>query len=70
MWELGGEGGGRWYVKVSPSAKFFTRETRAYRLVVPALGQSRAPHLIDIRAQDLAPLLTALPGAPAPRRRN
>lgn len=43
----------------------FTRETRAYRHVVPALGHSRAPHLIDSRAQDLVLLLTAVPGAPA-----
>ncbi|MFB6884178.1 phosphotransferase enzyme family protein [Streptomyces noursei] len=66
VWELEGGGGGRWYVKVSPSVKFFTRETRAYRHVVPALGQGRAPHLLDSRAQDLAVLLTAAPGTPAP----
>ncbi len=52
----------RWSVN---SAKFFTRETRAYRHVVPALGHSLAPHLIDSRAQDLVLLLTSLPGVPA-----
>ncbi|MEU9182781.1 hypothetical protein AB0C90_39570 [Streptomyces sp. NPDC048550] len=45
--------------------KFFTRESRAYRHIVPALGHTRAPHLIDSRAQDLALLLTAVPGTPA-----
>ncbi|MEV1047573.1 phosphotransferase [Streptomyces sp. NPDC049916] len=64
VWELAGPGRARWYVKVSPSATFFTRETRAYRHVVPALGHSRAPQLIDSRAEDLAMLLTVAPGAP------
>ncbi|MGW3974612.1 phosphotransferase [Streptomyces ardesiacus] len=66
VWELTGVSGARWYVKVSPSVKFFTRETRAYRGVVPALGHSRAPQLLDSRADDLALLLTMAPGAPAP----
>jgi aminoglycoside phosphotransferase (APT) family kinase protein len=66
VWELEGEGAARWYVKVSPSVKSFTRETRAYRHVVPALGQGRTPHLVDTRAQDLAVLLTTVPGVPAP----
>ncbi|MFE6743558.1 phosphotransferase [Streptomyces tubercidicus] len=65
VWELEGEGEARRYVKVSPSEKFFTRETRAYRGVVPVLGHSHAPHLLDSRAEDLALLLTAVPGAPA-----
>ncbi|MFD7027285.1 phosphotransferase [Streptomyces sp. NPDC059917] len=52
------------YVKVSPSERFFIRESRAYRHIAPALGHSRAPHLLDSRAQDLALLLTAAPGAP------
>ncbi|MFF2790627.1 phosphotransferase [Streptomyces sp. NPDC058049] len=65
VWELEGADGVHRYVKVSPSEKFFARETRAYRHVVPALGHSRAPHLIDSRAQDLALLLTAVPGRPA-----
>ncbi|MFD8897532.1 hypothetical protein [Streptomyces ardesiacus] len=29
VWELEGGDGGRWYVKISPSVKFFTRETLA-----------------------------------------
>jgi len=66
VWELAGEGEVRWYVKVSPSTKFFTRETRAYRHVVPALGHGRAPHLVDSLAEELAVLLTAVPGVPAP----
>ncbi|MBH5338777.1 hypothetical protein IHE55_29960 [Streptomyces pactum] len=65
VWELEGSGGTRRYVKVSPSAKFFTRETRAYRHLVPALGHSRAPNLVGSRAEALALLLTAVPGSPA-----
>ncbi|WP_037879680.1 phosphotransferase [Streptomyces sp. NRRL F-5727] len=66
VWELTGKGGARWYVKVSPSVKFFARETRAYRGVVPALGHSRAPRLLASRADDLALLLSVAPGGPAP----
>ncbi|MFI2765233.1 phosphotransferase [Streptomyces echinatus] len=66
VWELTGEGGACWYVKVSPSVKFFTRETRAYRSVVPVLGHSRAPCLLDSRADMLALLLTMAPGGPVP----
>ncbi|MER6778030.1 MULTISPECIES: phosphotransferase [unclassified Streptomyces] len=65
VWELEGADGVHRYVKVSLGEKFFTRETRAYRHVVPALGHSRAPHLIDSRARNLALLLTAVPGRPA-----
>ncbi|MGW4232234.1 phosphotransferase [Streptomyces sp. NPDC004980] len=65
VWALEGERGAHHHLKVSPSVKFFTRESRAYRHVVPALGHTRAPHLIDSRPQDLALLLTAVPGAPA-----
>ncbi|MGW6880826.1 phosphotransferase [Streptomyces goshikiensis] len=38
---------------------------RAYRHVVPVLGHSRAPQLVDSQARDLVMLLTAVPGAPA-----
>ncbi|MFF3356723.1 aminoglycoside phosphotransferase [Streptomyces sp. NPDC002917] len=65
VWDLEGERGVHHYLKVSPSVKFFTRESRAYRHIVPALGHTRARHLIDSRAQDLVLLLTAVPGAPA-----
>ncbi|MCX5232374.1 phosphotransferase enzyme family protein [Streptomyces sp. NBC_00233] len=65
VWELRSERGIDWYVKVSPGKKFFTRETRAYRHVVPALGHRRAPHLVDSRAGELAMLLSVVPGAPA-----
>ncbi|MFG2972420.1 phosphotransferase enzyme family protein [Streptomyces sp. NPDC048331] len=65
VWELEGSDGVHRYLKISPSVKFFSRESRAYRHIVPALGHSRAPQLIDSRAQDLALLLTAVPGAPA-----
>ncbi|MEU3355131.1 aminoglycoside phosphotransferase [Streptomyces sp. NPDC037389] len=65
VWDLEGERGAHHYLKVSPSVKFFTREGRSYRHIVPALGHTRAPRLIDSRAQDLALLLTAVSGAPA-----
>ncbi|MFJ8364440.1 phosphotransferase [Streptomyces sp. NPDC093984] len=65
VWELEAAGEVRRFVKVSPSEKFFTRETRAYRHVLPALGHGRAPHLADSRAEDLVLLLTAVPGTPA-----
>ncbi|MEU1038620.1 hypothetical protein ACFYP4_16505 [Streptomyces sp. NPDC005551] len=65
VWDLEGERGVHHYLKVSPSVKFFTRESRAYRHIVPVLGHTRAPRLIDSRAQDLALLLTAVPGTPA-----
>ncbi|MFE0776535.1 hypothetical protein [Streptomyces sp. NPDC058861] len=46
VWDLAGESGMHHYLKVSPSVTFFTRESRAYRHLVPALGHSRAPHLV------------------------
>ncbi|MFE2527403.1 aminoglycoside phosphotransferase [Streptomyces sp. NPDC059382] len=67
VWELEGVGGVSWYLKVSPSEKFYMRESRAYRHVVPALGHARAPQLVDSQARDLVMLLTAVPGAPAKR---
>ncbi|MGE7384174.1 phosphotransferase [Streptomyces sp. NPDC004126] len=65
VWELTGSSGACWYVKISPSTKFYARETRAYRRIVPALGHGRAPQLLDSRAHDLVLLLTAAPGDPA-----
>ncbi|MCX4546148.1 phosphotransferase [Streptomyces sp. NBC_01565] len=64
VWELRRGDGVRYYLKVSPNEKSFTRESLAYRHAVPALGHSRAPQLVDSRAEDLALLLTAVPGAP------
>lgn len=51
-------------MQISLAVKFFTRESRAYRHLVPALGHTRAPHLVGSRAQDLALLLTTVPGTP------
>ncbi|MET9697790.1 phosphotransferase [Streptomyces sp. NPDC006529] len=51
VWELEGTGGVSWYLKVSPSEKFYLRESRAYRHVVPALGHTRAPQLVDCQAR-------------------
>ncbi|MGW0393490.1 phosphotransferase enzyme family protein [Streptomyces sp. NPDC003042] len=65
VWELEGIGGASWYLKVSPSEKFYMCESRAYRHIVPALGHTRAPQLVDRQARDLVLLLTAVRGAPA-----
>ncbi|MFE2163941.1 phosphotransferase enzyme family protein [Streptomyces sp. NPDC059447] len=64
VWELGCDKSVRHYLKISPNENFFTRESLAYRSAVPALGHSRAPQLVDSRAEDLALLLTAVPGVP------
>ncbi|MCM1974558.1 phosphotransferase [Streptomyces sp. G1] len=64
VWELEAGKGGRYYLKVSPDGESFTRENWAYRSAVPALGHSRAPQLLDCRAESLALLLTAVPGTP------
>lgn len=63
VWELATGQGGHVYLKVSPDEQAFTRETLAYRSAGPALGRRRAPKLLDYRAEDLALLLSAAPGA-------
>ncbi|WP_116209784.1 phosphotransferase enzyme family protein [Streptomyces olivoreticuli] len=69
LWELARSDGARFFLKLSPSAVSFTRETFAYRHAVPALGGGHAPQLVESDAGLLALLLTALPGAPVPRLR-
>ncbi|MFE4263724.1 phosphotransferase [Streptomyces sp. NPDC056883] len=64
VWQLETSKGVRYYLKVSPDGLAFTRETLAYRSAVPTLGHSRAPQLLDCRAESLALLLTAVPGTP------
>jgi hypothetical protein len=52
----------RHFVKISPTPKFFARETRAYRQTAPALGRGSVPRLVESNAQQQALLLTAVPG--------
>ncbi len=69
IWQLTRSDGTRFFLKLSPSAVSFTRETFAYRHAVPALGGGHAPRLVESDAGLLALLLTALPGTPVSRLR-
>ncbi|MFG2783826.1 phosphotransferase [Streptomyces prunicolor] len=59
----------RFHLKTAPSPGAFTRETFAYRHAVPALAPGTAPRLMAASAQQLALILTALPGLPLPQVR-
>ncbi|MGC5006382.1 aminoglycoside phosphotransferase family protein [Streptomyces sp. NBC_01762] len=63
VWRVAGHAGDH-YVKVAPKPILYTRETRAYRAVVPHLGQGNAPALHDSSAELLALILTAVDGEP------
>ncbi|MFI0966435.1 phosphotransferase enzyme family protein [Streptomyces sp. NPDC021080] len=65
VWELVRADGCRFYLKVSPTARTYERETFALRHAAPALGAGRAPHLRASSAEHLALLTTAVPGRPA-----
>lgn len=69
VWELDRGDGRRAFVKVSPSATFYQRETRAYRHAVPAMGPEAAPQLIATNAELLTLLVTGLPSRPLTRQR-
>lgn len=63
VWEVTHRGDGpRHFVKISPTPKFFARETRAYRQTAPALGRGVVPRLVETNPQQQALLLTAVPG--------
>jgi Ser/Thr protein kinase RdoA (MazF antagonist) len=64
VWELVRADGCRFYLKVSPTARMYERETFALRHAVPALGAGRAPQLRASSAEHLALLTTAVPGRP------
>ncbi len=66
VWEITSAEGDRYFVKVSPTPKFFAYETRAYRSAVPCLGAGHAPRLLTTAPKLLALLLTAAPGTPVP----
>ncbi|MEU1098612.1 phosphotransferase, partial [Streptomyces sp. NPDC005877] len=54
----------RFYLKISPKAVMYERETLALRSAAPALGAGGAPQLRASSAEHLALLLTAVPGRP------
>ncbi|MGW8876937.1 aminoglycoside phosphotransferase family protein [Streptomyces mirabilis] len=63
VWEVTHQrDGARHFVKISPTPKFFARETRAYRQTAPALGPGSVPRLVETNPQWQALLLTAVPG--------
>lgn len=64
VWELVRADGCRFYLKVSPTARAYERETFALRHAAPALGAGRAPQLRASSAERLALLTTAVPGRP------
>ncbi|MFG2792267.1 phosphotransferase [Streptomyces sp. NPDC048419] len=62
VWELTCDDGDRFFLKVAPTPKFFTYETRAYRSAVSSLDAGHAPRLVGTLPEHLALLLTAAPG--------
>ncbi|MEV5295282.1 phosphotransferase [Streptomyces sp. NPDC053741] len=64
VWRLDLPGAVRFYLKISPKAVMYERETLALRSAAPALGAGAAPQLRASSAEDLALLLTAVPGRP------
>ncbi|MFJ9179383.1 phosphotransferase enzyme family protein [Streptomyces sp. NPDC102360] len=64
VWRLDLPGSLCFYLKVSPKAVMYERETLALRSAAPALGAGGAPQLRASSAEDLALLLTAVPGRP------
>ncbi|MEU2788435.1 aminoglycoside phosphotransferase family protein [Streptomyces sp. NPDC007100] len=65
VWELRRADAARFFLKVATEPAGYTRETRAYRHAVPALGHAHAPVLVDSDPGRLALLLTAVPGGSA-----
>ncbi|MFE7189300.1 phosphotransferase family protein [Kitasatospora sp. NPDC057541] len=64
VWEVADADGCRLFAKRHKNALMHERETAAYRLLAPALGESRAPSLLAADASSLLVVTTALPGAP------
>ncbi|WP_327411291.1 aminoglycoside phosphotransferase family protein (plasmid) [Streptomyces sp. NBC_01281] len=64
VWQLDLPGALRFYLKISPKAVMYERETLALRSAAPALGAGGAPQLRASSAEHLALLLTAVPGRP------
>ncbi|WP_331726362.1 aminoglycoside phosphotransferase family protein [Streptomyces sp. NBC_00470] len=64
VWRLDLPGAVRLFLKVSPKAVMYERETLALRSAAPALGAGGAPQLRASSAEHLALLMTAVPGRP------
>lgn len=64
VFQLDLPGSVRFYLKISPKAVMYERETLALRSAAPALGAGCAPQLRASSAEHLALLLTAVPGRP------
>lgn len=64
VWELTSPDSTRYFLKISPSKVLYARESHAYRFAVPSLGPDRAPRLQAADPDQLALLLTAVPGQP------
>ncbi|WP_395577238.1 phosphotransferase enzyme family protein [Streptomyces sp. BK79] len=64
VWQLVLPGPVRFYLKISPKAVMYERETFALRSAAPALGAGGAPQLRASSAHHLALLLTAVAGWP------
>ncbi|MEU5900321.1 phosphotransferase [Streptomyces venezuelae] len=64
VWRLDLPGAACSYLKISPEAVMYERETFALRSAAPALGAGAAPQLRASSAEHLALLLTAVPGQP------
>ncbi|WP_043271173.1 aminoglycoside phosphotransferase family protein [Streptomyces sp. CT34] len=62
VWELTCTDGTRFFLKIASTKASYDREVHAYRFAVPALGPGRAPRLQATDPDELAMLLTALPG--------
>ncbi|GGQ88101.1 hypothetical protein GCM10010195_49870 [Kitasatospora griseola] len=64
VWEVADGSERRLFAKRHKNALMHERETAAYRLLVPALGEGRAPSLLAADASSLLIVTTALPGTP------
>lgn len=64
VWDVTDTRGRHFFVKQSPSPRFYERETFGYQSAVPALGFGRAPRLLASDARHLVLLLTSVPGTP------
>ncbi|MEU3569166.1 aminoglycoside phosphotransferase family protein [Kitasatospora sp. NPDC036755] len=64
VWEVVGEGGRRLFAKRHKNALMHERETTAYRLLAPALGEGRTPALLAEDTRSLLAVTSALPGTP------
>ncbi|MEV6397353.1 hypothetical protein AB0M39_21700 [Streptomyces sp. NPDC051907] len=70
IWELARHDGRRFYLKISPKARMYERETFALRHAAPAMGAGGAPQLRASNAEHLVLLVTAVPGRPVKPSRS